>query len=62
MDKKKFESRLILIVPAVVKMIVENNQVDEIEATDLFYSFQALSRHGQWRLKYPAPTEQGAIQ
>ena len=26
MDKKKFESMLILIVPAVVKLIVENNR------------------------------------
>lgn len=37
MDKKKFESMLILIVPAVVNLIVENNQVDEIEASDMFY-------------------------
>lgn len=44
MDKKKFESMLILIVPAVVKMIVENNQVDEIEATDLFYSSKVYEK------------------
>jgi len=37
MDKKKFESMLILIVPAVVKLIVENNSIDEIEASDRFY-------------------------
>lgn len=37
MDKKKFESMLILIVPAVVKLIVENNKLGEIEASDLFY-------------------------
>ncbi len=37
MDKKKFESMLILIVPAVVKLIVENHQLDEIEASDMFY-------------------------
>ena len=38
MDKKKFESMLILIVPAVVKLIVENNTIDEIEASDKFYN------------------------
>lgn len=37
MDKKKFESMLILIVPDIVKLIVENNTVDEIEAADKFY-------------------------
>lgn len=37
MDKKKFESMLILIVPGIVKLIVENNAVDEIEAADRFY-------------------------
>ena len=37
MDKKKFESMLILIVPAVVKLIASNNNLDEIKATDMFY-------------------------
>ncbi len=37
MDKKKFESMLILIVPDVVKLIVENNNIDEIQASDMFY-------------------------
>ena len=37
MEKKKFEAMLILIVPEVVKLILENYSVDEIEATDLFY-------------------------
>lgn len=37
MDKKKFESMLILIVPAVVKLIVENYTIGEIEASDKFY-------------------------
>ena len=44
MDKKNFESMLILIVPAVVKMIVENYQVDEIEASDLFYSSKVYEK------------------
>lgn len=38
MDNKKFEAMLILIVPEVVKLIVENDNIDEIEATDRFYS------------------------
>ena len=38
MDKKKFESMLILIVPAVIKLIVENSNLDEIAAADLFYN------------------------
>ncbi len=37
MDKKKFESMLILIVPSVVKLIVENYSIGEIEASDKFY-------------------------
>ena len=37
MDRAKFESMLILIVPEVVKLILENYSVDEIEATDIFY-------------------------
>ena len=37
MDKKRFESMIILIVPAVIKLIVENNSIGEIEASDKFY-------------------------
>ena len=37
MDQQKFESLLILIVPAVVKLIAENNRMDEIEASNRFY-------------------------
>lgn len=37
MEKKKFESMLILIVPDIVKLIVENNSVDEIAAAERFY-------------------------
>ncbi|MBO4898622.1 MAG: hypothetical protein J5590_10030 [Clostridia bacterium] len=38
MEKDKFESMLILIVPNVVKLIVENYAVSEIEASDMFYN------------------------
>jgi hypothetical protein len=44
MDKKKFESMLILIVPDVIKLIVENNQIDEIKASDLFYSSKVYEK------------------
>lgn len=47
MDKKKYESMLILIVPAVVKLIVENYSWDEIKASDKFYEskvFEYLER------------------
>ena len=44
MDKKKFESMLILIVPAVVKLIVENKNLDEIEASDVFYQSKVYEK------------------
>lgn len=44
MDKKKFESMLILIVPDVVKLIVKNNQIDEINASDMFYSSKVYEK------------------
>jgi hypothetical protein len=44
MDKKKFESMLILIVPDVIKLIVENNQIDEIKASDLFYTSKVYEK------------------
>ena len=44
MDKKKFESMLILIVPDVIKLIVENNQIDEIKASDMFYSSKVYEK------------------
>ena len=47
MDKKKYESMLILIVPAVVKLITENYSWDEITASDKFYDskvFECLER------------------
>ena len=44
MDKKKFESMLILIVPTIVKLIVENYAIDEIEASDRFYSSKVYEK------------------
>ncbi len=47
MDKKKYESMLILIVPAVVRLITENYSWDEITASNKFYEskvFECLER------------------
>ena len=44
MDKKKFESMLILIVPAVVKLIVDNVHINEIEAADMFYNSKVYEK------------------
>lgn len=37
MDDETFESILILIVPEVVKLIVEKFEINEIKATERFY-------------------------
>ena len=37
MDCKKFEAMLILIVPQVVQLIVENHRISEVEASKSFY-------------------------
>ena len=47
MDNKKYESLLILIIPTVVKLIVENYSWDEITTSDKFYNskvFECLER------------------
>ena len=44
MDKRKFESMLILIVPDVVKLIAQNNSIEEIEATDRFYNSKVYEK------------------
>ena len=37
MDNKKFQSMIMLIVPGVVKLIVEKYKLDEVEASEMFY-------------------------
>ena len=37
MEQKKFEAMLILIVPQIVHLIVENYELSEIEASRAFY-------------------------
>ena len=38
MEQKKFEAVLVLIVPKVVGLIVENYELDEVSAARAFYS------------------------
>lgn len=44
MDKKQFESMLILIVPAVVNLIKDNNNFGEIEAIETFYQSKVYEK------------------
>ena len=43
MEQKKFEAMLILIVPQVINLIVQNYEVDEIKATKDFYESELYS-------------------
>ena len=47
MDKKQFESMLILIVPAVVNLIKDNNNFGEIEAIETFYQSKVYEKMEQ---------------
>ena len=40
MEQKKFESMMMLIVPKIIKLIVENNSIDEVDASIKFYRSQ----------------------
>ena len=51
MDKKKFESMLILIVPKVVKLITENYNIDEIVAFNKFYASKVYEKLEQEETK-----------
>ena len=51
MDKKKFESMLILIVPKVVKLITENYNIDEIAAFNKFYASKVYEKLEQEETK-----------
>lgn len=44
MDKEKFESMLILIVPDIVKLIVENYPWDEVTASKNFYNSKVYEK------------------
>ena len=43
MEQKKFEAMLILIVPQVINLLVQNYEVDEIKATKDFYESELYS-------------------
>ena len=43
MEKKKFEAVLILLVPQVIHLIVENYPYDEVTASKEFYSSKVYS-------------------
>ena len=43
MDQKKFEAMLILIVPKVISLIVENYNLDEVTAAQAFYESKVYS-------------------
>lgn len=43
MEKKKFETMLMLLVPQVIHLIVENYLYDEVTASKEFYSSKVYS-------------------
>lgn len=43
MDRKKFEAILILLVPQIVHLIAENNSLEEVEASKVFYESSVYS-------------------
>lgn len=51
MEKKKFESMLILIVPDIIKLILENYPWDEIKASDKFYKSKVYEKLEQEETK-----------
>lgn len=51
MEEKKFNSMLMLIVPDVVKLIVENYDIDEISASDSFYRSEVYEKLEQEETK-----------
>ena len=57
MEQKKFEGLLILIVPQVVGLIVQNCGLDEMTATTLFYKSRvyALLEQEETKLWHYSP-------
>lgn len=43
MEQKKFEAMLVLIVPKVIGLIVQNIGMDEVTATSVFYESKVYS-------------------
>lgn len=43
MEQKKFEAMLVLIVPEIVGLVVENHGIDEVTASKRFYESKVYS-------------------
>ena len=43
MDKKRFEAMLVLLVPQVIHLIIENYPYDEVSASKEFYESKVYS-------------------
>lgn len=43
MEQKKFEAMLVLIVPKIIGLIVENHGMDEVSASRKFYESKVYS-------------------
>ena len=43
MEQKKFEAMLVLIVPKIIELIVENHRTDEVTASRKFYESKVYS-------------------
>ena len=44
MDEKRFSSQLFLVVPQIIELIVDKNQIDEERATELFYNSELYAQ------------------
>lgn len=43
MEQKKFEAMLVLIVPKIIGLIIENHGIDEVSASKKFYESKVYS-------------------
>ena len=43
MEQKKFEAMLVLIIPKIISLIVENYEIDEVTASRKFYESKVYS-------------------
>ena len=57
MEQKKFESMMMLIVPKIIKLIVENNSSDEVDESIKFYRSQVYKKleHEETKLWHLSP-------
>ena len=57
MEQKKFESMMMLIVPKIIQLIVENNSIDEVDASIKFYRSQVYKKleHEETKLWHLSP-------